>query len=179
MEADQVNPARDTAEQAYKGVGVAFVVVEAGEHGVLEAHAPLSGEVVLAQQFQDFCQREGFLDGHHGLPFVREGVMEADGQVALAAVQKLFQPWQYADTGQGYAFRAPCKAPVGRQDLYRGHDGVEVVQGLSHAHENSVCEGVGLIDCYKLRQDVGYGKVAVEALTASHAEVAAHLATGL
>ena len=62
METDQVHPAFEAPEQPRQGVGVAFVVVEAGEHRIFEAHAPLSAEIVASDKLKHLLQHPELLE---------------------------------------------------------------------------------------------------------------------
>ena len=88
METDEVDAAFQAAQQADQRVGVALVVIEPCEHRVFETHAALAAEVVLADERDDVPDVPGLLGRHQGEPFVGEGVVEADRQVAFLLVEE-------------------------------------------------------------------------------------------
>ena len=156
-----------------------LVVIQSREHRVLETDTPLSRKIILPDQVQYAGKRIGLLDRHQGKPFLRERVMQADGQVAAGLVQETAQVRQHADRRKRNALRAPSKAPVRRQDINGATDIFIIVQRFAHAHEHDIGKVVGLRDAEQLVQDVAGGQMAVETLASCHAELAAHLAAGL
>ena len=179
VEADEVDAAVESPQGLGEACGVGQVVVEAAEHGVLEREAPLAAPVVLSQQGEDLAEGECLLHGHDGQALLRHGVVEADGEVALALLDEALQAGDDAHGGDGDALGAPAQAPVGGEDAADGQDGVEVVHGFAHAHEDNVGELLELGDGEELVEDVARRQRAVESLLPGDAEAAAHLAAHL
>lgn len=179
MESDEVDPTGESMQQPHCFGGVAQVVVETSEHGVLKRYAPLSAPVVALEQLHHISNGIRFLHGHDLQALVGEGVVEADGQVALALIEKAPQAGDDADAGDGDAAGAPAEAPGGGEHFGAAQHGVEVVHRLAHAHIDDVGEAVELGDGENLVEDVVGAEAAVESLLAGDAEAAAHLAAGL
>ena len=158
---------------------MACAVVDAGEHRVFETDAALPREVVFAKQADDLLQRPAFLDRHQRGAFCREGIMEAHGQVTVAFVEEMRQDGQDADGGERHALRAPAQPPVGRDDRQGSRDLRPVVERFAHAHEDGVGQLLRFVDAQQLGENLGRGKLTVEAAPAGHAEAAAHLAADL
>ena len=179
VETDEVNPAFQAPEQADEGVGVAFVVIPAGKHGVFEAHPALAGEVVAADEAHDVFFVPGLLNRHERCSFFGERIVQAHRQMAALPVEILLERGKQAYRAHRDALGTPAEAPGGGEDLQHfGYGGI-VVQRLPHSHEYGVCEKLRRVDGDELVQDVVGGEVAVPALTAGHAEAATHLAAGL
>lgn len=49
VEPNQVDPAFESLKEADKSVGVALIVIQAGEHDVLETYSPLTCEIIFLQ----------------------------------------------------------------------------------------------------------------------------------
>ena len=49
VEPNQVDPALKSHKETDKSVGVALVVIQAGEHDVLETYSPLTCEIIFLQ----------------------------------------------------------------------------------------------------------------------------------
>ena len=49
VEPDQVDPALKSLKKTDKSVGVALIVIQAGEHDVLETYSPLTCEIIFLQ----------------------------------------------------------------------------------------------------------------------------------
>ena len=154
-------------------------VIPAFEHRVFKAHPPLAREIVLLDEPHHFRNGPGLLYGHHLCALFRERIVQAHGQVALALVQKLFELGQHANGAEGNAFGAPGQAPGGGQDLYHPLHVVPVIQRLTHTHKYGIGKLLCLVNGKVLVQDVCRTQIAVETLSARHAELAAHLTTRL
>ena len=140
MEADEIHAALQVPEQPDEFLRMFRGVVPAVENGVFKAHAALAAKVVLLEQADDFCFGPSLLYGHHLRPLLREGIVQADGQVALAFIQELLEPGHYADGTQSNAFGAPGQAPGGGEHLYHPFHMIPVVQRLSHSHKHGIGE---------------------------------------
>ena len=77
VETYQVHTGVGAPQYAGKGVGVALVVVNTGEHGVFHRQAPLVSEVVRFEQRHYLAQREGFLHRHEAFALGCEGRVNA------------------------------------------------------------------------------------------------------
>ena len=64
METDKVHTTLETLEHTDQCVGMSLCIIEAGEHGVFEAHSSLAGEVVLLDKVDDFLDRPCALHRH-------------------------------------------------------------------------------------------------------------------
>lgn len=179
VEADQVDPALQSAKQPDKRVGVTLVIVQAGEHSIFKAHSALACEVIFTDHLDHFLHRPRLLHRHHLRPFVRERVVEADGEVAAGGFEVFPQVRKDSDGRKGDTLRAPAESPVGGQHLDRPHHIAEVVQRLAHSHKDGVRQLRGLVDGDELGKDVRHCEVAMESLPSCHAELAAHPAAGL
>ena len=80
------------------------------------------------------------------------------------------------DGGDGDTLGRPCAAPFGSEHLQRAEDMVEVVHGLAFAHIDDIGE-VGEVEY--LVENLGSRQVPVEAQSARHAELTAHLTARL
>ena len=163
------------------------VVVDIAPHDVLQAEAPLMGEIVAGKQTHHVAHGPRLLHGHDRGALCRVSGVHAQGHVDLGLFQQFAQGGELAYGADCYALGAPRKAPGGGEYLYYGEQGGEVVEGLAHAHEHYVGErrhgfvarlriggyGENLVD------DFRRGEVGVIAATAGGAEVAVHAATHL
>ena len=130
VETDEINPAFQAPEKADEGVGVAFVVVPAGEHGVFEAHPALAGEIVATDKAYNVFFVPGLLHGHEGSPFFGERIVEAHRQMAALLVEILLERGKQAYRAHRDALGTPAEAPGGGENLqHLGHCGI-VVQRL-------------------------------------------------
>ncbi len=179
MEADEVDAAVESRQQLDQLTGIEQRVVYPVEHDVLERESPLVAPVVIAQHLDDRGDGCRFLDGHDGKPLFRDGVVQADGQVAFAFVEEPLQVGGESDGGEGDAFGAPGQAIVGHQQFRSLLYLFVVVERFAHSHEDQVGDLLRVGYRVDLVQDFRGGEVVVEPLLASHAEVAVHAAAHL
>ena len=81
--------------------------------------------------------------------------------------------------GYSYPLRAPAETPVGNEDFKTAHNGIDIVQRLSHPHENRICKHVGLVHRDILRHYFGSIEIPPETAAPGHAERTVHLAAVL
>ena len=153
VEADEVDTAIKPLEQAYQFGGMAGVVVEPFEHSVFEGDAPLAAPVILPEQGHHIGYGVGFLHGHDVQPFGSEGVVQADGYVALALVEKTAQPRDDAHSGDRDAVGTPSKSPRGSEHLGATEHVVQIIHGFAHTHIYYISEAVKFGDGENLVQD--------------------------
>ena len=179
METDEVHSTMEPLQQAYQFGSMTGGVVEPGKHGVFERDAPLAAPIILFEQGNHVGNGIGSLHGHDGEPFLREGVVETYGKVALASVQETFQPGDDADRGDGNAVGAPTETPIGGKDIRAMQNAGKVVHRFAHAHVYDIGKLAKFGDGEYLIEDIGGREVAMEALLPSDAKTAAHLAAHL
>ena len=179
VEADEVDAAFESAQEADYPGGVAACVVAPFKHGVFERYAPLVRPVMQAEFADDVCDAVCAFGGHHGGAFVGEWVVEAYGEMALGSGDEAAQSGQESDAGYGDAARTPRVAPLGCERGGGAEDAVCVVKGFAHAHEDYVGEAVALIDGVYLVEYLCGCEVTAPSLLSGHAEVAAHTAANL
>ena len=113
MESYQVHTAFYGGQQFCQFFCVAWHIVQSAKDNILKAQTALVCPVVLLQQGQKLCQAVGILCRHHLQAFCREGVVQADGQVTVALLQKACQTFAYAHCRYCDALRTPGIAVVG------------------------------------------------------------------
>ena len=124
-------------------------------------------------------QAESLLCRHHSEALLREWVVQADGEMAVALVEEALHAFLYADGRDRDAFRAPCPTIGSREQLRGFQHGVQIVHRLALSHEDNVGESFAARHGIDLVQDIRGGEVASEALSACHAETASHAASHL
>ena len=91
METDQIHTALKSGEQPDKCIGMTLVVIETGKHRIFEAHASLTGKVILPDEPYHFIQREGILYRHDALAFIPKRIVDTDRQMAAALLEVTFK----------------------------------------------------------------------------------------
>ena len=110
VEADEVHAAFQPFQHPYQSIGMRLGVIESRKHRVLEAHSPLTCEVILLNQVYDILDRPCSLRRHHAQSLRSVWIMEADCQMALALVKVAFEVRKHTDRRKRDPLRAPCKS---------------------------------------------------------------------
>ena len=134
MKPYQVDAALQAVEQAGKLLHMGRRVVHAGEHDILEADAPLSAEIVTAQQRYDIAHGKGPLHGHYLRTLFRKGVMKTDGHMHPAFVEQAAQARHRSGGRDRYTGRTPAIPPLRGEYFQRTQHLVGVIQRLPHPH---------------------------------------------
>ena len=179
MPADQVNPALQAIEQPYEFAGIAIAVVLSSENDVLERKAALTSPVVLSQELKHLSDRIAAFGRHDANSFFGERIVQTDGQMTGALIEKAFQPLAQTYRGHGDAPWTPCPTIVGHEEACGRENGIQIVERLALSHKHDVRQAITLRKGIYLVEDIGHGKLPLKALTAGHAELASHLATHL
>ena len=154
-------------------------VVDTVEHDVFERSPSLVSEVILLQQSHDVGYRHLSFSRHEFLALFGQWGVHADGNVALALVEKPLQFVFYSHATHRDAFRAPLESVVGCKDICSCEHVVEIVHWLALSHEHDVSELVAFRQGAYLVEDVGCSEVALKTLFSCLAEEAVHLASHL
>ena len=180
VEADQVDAyAAQGGEQTHEFLAVAGRIVESAEYDILEGETALVVPVVFGEHAEQFLHAVGVLRRHHLQTLLGERVVQRDGQMTGALCDELFHGPSDADGGHRDAAGAPAERVGCHQELGGAQDILEVVHRLALTHEDDVGQALPFGQSVNLVEDVGGAAVALEALTACHAESAAHAATHL
>ena len=75
METNEVDTTLDTIKQTTELLDMAWRVVEAAHHDILEGYTTLMGKVILAQDVGNLVDWIGSLDWHNGLALLVERVV--------------------------------------------------------------------------------------------------------
>ena len=134
MKPYQVDAALQTVEQAGELLHMGRRVVHACEHDILEADAPLSAEIVTAQQRYDIAHGKGPLHGHYLRTLFRKGVMKTDGHMHPAFVEQAAQARHHSGGRDSYTGRTPAIPPLPGEYFQRPQHLVGVIQRLPHPH---------------------------------------------
>ncbi len=121
----------------------------------------------------------GAFYGHERCPLLGIGGVEAHGEMHLGGVEQGFHLVYFADGRHGYALRAPCQSPGRSKHLDCLKHGGQIIHRFAHAHEYYIGERPALGYRHDLVDDVTRRQVAVESLSACHAEFAPHAASRL
>jgi len=138
METNEVHTAFEAFEKADETVSMALVVVETGEHGIFETYTALASEVIFLDKVEHVFFAPCFLDRHDAGALLREWVVEADCEMALALVEIATEVRKDTDGRDCDALWAPAESPIGGQHGDGAHDVVVVVERLAHAHEHGI-----------------------------------------
>ena len=136
-------------------------------------------EVVVAQQFNDICNRHTLFSRHEHCALLVDRRVEAYCHMTFALLDKPLQLVLYADAAHGDALGAPCVAIVGSKNLGSPEHVVKVVHRLALAHKHDVGKSVAFGQRVYLVQYVSCRKAAFKSLFAGLAEQAVHLASHL
>lgn len=143
VEADQIDPAGDAAEDSGQFVGMAHIVVQTIEDDVFERHSSLSAEVVGPDPVERLHNGESLFTRHQFPPLFREGAMQADCQMAPALCEETLQSFgtdrRYCD-----ALRTPAHAPRLCQGFDTAKHFVRIVERFAHAH----IDEIGQLGCF-------------------------------
>ena len=179
MEADEVDAALQSIEQAHELAGIGHGVVDSVEEDVLERKAALTAEVVGLEELYHLGDRIDALGRHELGAQLGRRSMQADGEVAIALVEEALEVALDTHGREGDAAGAPCQgAGIGEQAQGLEHL-IGIVERLAHTHHYHVGERCTLGDGIELVENLAGGEVCAEALAAGHAEGAMHLATYL
>ena len=190
VETDEIDAAVEGSQQAHEGVGMAVAVVEAVEDDVLEGQAALLGalfvivvglaaEVVLAEYADNVFDAESALGGHDLGALGGEGMMEGDGEIAVALVEEAHKAFGQTDTADSDATRTPAVAPLFGQGQGSFQDSIKIVKRFTLPHKHDVRQPIALREGIYLIENVCRAEVCSKSLTARHAELAMHLAAYL
>ena len=133
----------------------------------------------MAEQLHHLRNGAGPLGRHQSEALLGEGVVQTDGEVAIALVEESAETLHHTYGADGDALGAPCQAVVGGHQCECLQDVAYIVERLAHAHEHHVRKALALGDGEHLVQYLSRGQVGREALLAGHAEEAVHLASHL
>ncbi len=146
-------------------------VVHAGEHHVLDEHAPVPELHVAGALAEHLCERVAVVDGHEAAPQRRRGRVEREREAdrLLDLVDEPAEPRQPADGGDRRA--AVSDAEV-RQAASGGEHRVEVQHRLAHPHEDEVVDRLDPAEVERLVEDLARRQVPAEPHLPGGAEVA-------
>ena len=111
--ADEVDAASEAFEKTDKFAGVALHIVETFEDNIFERDAALVFPIVFFDFVDDASDAISLFGWHDFGAFVREWVVERDGEVAFGFIEELLHARDEPDARHCDATRTPCKAPVG------------------------------------------------------------------
>ena len=138
MESYKIHTALQTLQHTEESICMSLGIIETCKHRVLEAHPPLTCEVILLYQVYDILNRPCPLRRHHAQSLGSVRIVETYCQMALALVEIAFEVRKHTDRRKRDPLRAPCKSPVGRKNFDGAHDIFIIVERLTHAHEDHV-----------------------------------------
>ena len=112
VETNEVDSAFKSFKQTYEGVSMSLVIIDSGEHGVLETHPPLPSEIIFMKELYHIIDRPSLLHWHQSCPFFREWTVEAYRQMTAGRIQEFPEIRQDSDSRKGYPLGAPSEPPV-------------------------------------------------------------------
>lgn len=178
VEADQIDPAGDAAEDGGQFVGMAHIVVQTIEDDVFERHSSLSAEVVSLDPVERLQNGESLFSGHQRPPLFGERAVQADCQMAQALCEEALQAFG-SDRRHCDALRTPAHTPRLGQGIETAKHFVRIIEGFAHAHIDEIGQLGRLFHGEDLVQDLGCGEITVPSLFAGHTEEAVHLTADL
>lgn len=179
METDEVDVARETAKEFEQLGSVGSRVVTSAKHSIFKSEVALTGPVVLAEEGHHIFDGVGALNRHDGATLFREGIVEADSEVALRLVEEFLQRGDDANGRECDAMGTPTKPPVSGEHFNGLKHLREIVERFTHAHKYHIGKRLAFRDGENLIDDLGSREIAVESLLSGDAEGAPHLASHL
>ena len=179
VETNEVDSAFQALQQSDDLTGMCHTVVEPTKADILKRAATLMGEIILTQQIDGLCDAHLTLCGHQHLALFGQGRVHRDGHMAFTLVEEPLEFVFDADTVHGDAFRTPCPAVVGCENLCGPEHVVEIVHRLALTHEDDIRQLVALRQGVDLIQNISSCEVALKALLARLTEETIHLAANL
>ena len=135
------------------------------------------GKIVFTEHLHHIANAIHLFERHHRLALFAHGIVHAHGNMHLGVFHQFAQCGFHTHGRHGDALRTPRKTPFGGENFNHFQHGVDVVEGLAHAHKHDVGERMGLRYAQHLVDDLVGCEIAVKALTTGHTKIAVHAAS--